>query len=486
MCIGVTVLVATWQRARLGFLAGHMDEYGYLFVAKTLLAGLDWPTHTYIFGSNISWYILGWGEAGFGGLVGARGVAALLGLLSLVGLYLFNKELWQSHRIAFLATLIMAVSAGHIFISRLASYDVVSFTFFSLAMMPLLRSCKSDSSDTSPRYRYIHLCCGIVLLLGAVLAKYTTVAYLPFLGLVMLFVAPVIAMVGGAMLTLGIAGYLFMHWGELQVLYQVQISGTHGENTTLNDILYRAAYYTGLPLLLTLIAIYHSLRSYNYSAQTKILSLLLVFSCPLLLYHLQSKNLISLYKHLNFSLFFLVSGAAWLMTRIYDHYRLNIHSQATSIRSIPVFLVALLFSYGLLNVYLLKGMESGYPSMQGLLTHLQKNRLPGSSKILSEDPYLFRYLAFDEMPQEQISETNWLDNNKDGVHSHQDVLDALWDRKFNTVLLTDTIHPDKNSEYRSILLQRGYITHYEESYELSSVMTTNKTGILTLYQLSGE
>lgn len=484
--IGFAVLAIIWQRAQLGFRAGHMDEYDYLFVAKTLLAGLQWPTHTYIFGADLSWYIYGWGEQLFGGLVGARVVAAVLGLLSLVGVYVFSKEVWQSKRVALLATLLMACAAGHIFISRLASYDAVSFTFFSLAMMPLLRCCQLQKipASTIPRYTYLTL--GILLLLGAVLTKYTTAAYLPFIGLFMLIVAPVPAIVGGSLLALGIAAYVSIHWTELLILYQVQIKGTHGANTTYKDIVFRSGYYIGLPLLLTLLAARHTIRAAGHRRNTTILLLLLLFSCPLILYHLQGRNLISLYKHLNFSLMFLVCGAAWSIVQIYDHYKSNKYTAAVAIRLTPAFLAALLVCYTTLNSHQLKGIESGYPNVQGLLGHMEQHKLQSSSQILSEDPYFFRYLAFDELPQNQIRETSWLDNDQDGVYSHQDVIDALWDRKFNTVLLTDAIHPDKNLEYRKILSQRGYIQQYEEAYELSTVMTTNQSGKVTLYQLPAQ
>ena len=127
-------------------------------------------------------------------------------------------------------------------------------------------------------------------------------------------------------------------------------------------------------------------------------------------------------------------------------------------------------------------MEAGYPDVEGLVTHLDDKPMPTESTILSEDPYLFRYLQFSELPQDQIKETSWLDNDKDGNHTHQDVLDALWDRKFSVVLLTDAIHPDKNQQYRNILQQRGYTQSYIEPYQLSNVMTTNQTGQISLYQ----
>ncbi len=483
ICICATLLAIVWQRSQLSFRAGHMDEYDYLFVAKTLLAEQAWPTHTYIFGSDLSWYLFGWGEAYFGGLAGARSVAALLGVTSLVGLYQFSKEVWQSKRVALVATLLLATTANHIFISRLATYDAVSFTFFSLALMPLLRGCQLHKQPSPARFTYAYLIGGSLLLLGAVLTKYTTAAYLPFIGLLMLIIAPIRAVISGIIIALGLAIYVSMHWDQLLVLYQVQISGTHGENTTYKDIILRTASYAAIPLLLTLLAIYWEKHQGSSSKNIKTLLLLLLFSSPLLLYHLHGKNLISLYKHLNFSLYFLVCGVAWFLVKIYDHYQLNAHSQVTTIRHTPAILSTLLVFYAFLNLHQLKDMESGYPNVQGLLNHIQHQSLKKTSDILSEDPYLFRYIGFNTMPQHQIRETSWLDNNKDGVHSHQDVKDALWDRKFNIVLLNDAIHPEKNIEYREILSQRGYVKQYEEPYIISSVMTTHTNGKVTLYRL---
>ena len=55
------VLFSVAMRLLLGFNGGHIDEYDYLFVGKQLLAGKDWATYGYIFGSNLDWYIVGHG-----------------------------------------------------------------------------------------------------------------------------------------------------------------------------------------------------------------------------------------------------------------------------------------------------------------------------------------------------------------------------------------------------------------------------------------
>ncbi len=70
----------------------QMDEYDYLFVGNWLLSGQSWPTYSYIFGSDLSWYILAWGDSVMGGLDGARAIAGLFGLASIIGMYILMMK----------------------------------------------------------------------------------------------------------------------------------------------------------------------------------------------------------------------------------------------------------------------------------------------------------------------------------------------------------------------------------------------------------
>ena len=78
IAIACGVLFSSAMRLMLNFNGGHIDEYDYLFVGKQLLAGKDWGTYFYIFGSNLNWYILGIGES-LAGLSGARAMAGCHG-----------------------------------------------------------------------------------------------------------------------------------------------------------------------------------------------------------------------------------------------------------------------------------------------------------------------------------------------------------------------------------------------------------------------
>ena len=111
-----------------------------------------------------------------------------------------------------------------------------------------------------------------------------------------------------------------------------------------------------------------------------------------------------------------------------------------------------------------------------------KASLAPKDSILSEDPYLFRYLGESIIPQSQIKESGWLDNNLDGKHEHQDVIDAVWDMKFEYVFLNDQIHAELNKKLRNILGTKKYKLIVDEAYENSNVMSRQIKGRISLYQ----
>lgn len=479
IAVVTSVLFSLTQRLTLDFSAGHMDEYDYLFVGKTLIHGIDWPTYTYIFGADFNWYLLGAADKWLGGLTGARAVAAVLGLLSLAGVYFLGIALWHSRQIALCATFLLAVQSGHIFTSKLATYDAINFALFTLALAPLVygAGCSPRAMVTLQKVALTVL--GSLLMMLATLAKYTTLVYLPFIACALLFFSTRSFLIFTTITGIGLITHAGLHWADLKILYEVQISGIHGKNATYREIITRSLNHTWLLLLPSLIAIIHA-RSYrNVSGRRTfyIITALLLFSSPLFVYHLQGRNLISLYKHLNFANMFLSLSAAWLLvltaqTRAWQSMHM--------VKFRLLILAAFLAVYLATNVNQLKETERGYPDVTALLRHIDRIDIHGT--IISEDPYLFRYKGFEKLSQKDISETTWYDNDLNGTHTPQDVKDAVWDQKFDYVLLTDAIHPERNGELRQIMEQRGYSLQFNEPYALSDVMTKNTTGHISLYK----
>lgn len=93
-----------------------------------------------------------------------------------------------------------------------------------------------------------------------------------------------------------------------------------------------------------------------------------------------------------------------------------------------------------------------------------------------------RYAAFSKLPQNRIKELGWLDNNMDGKFEKKDVVEALWDRKFTYVFLTNLIQPQANNDLRGIMRNRGYQQVLAIPWQTSGVMSRQTSGVLELYK----
>ena len=442
-----------------------MDEYDYLFVGKTLLAGGHWPTHSYIFGWDFNWLLLAWGDNYLGGISGARLISALLGIVSIAGLYAFVMMIWRNRVIALLASLLMSVEAAHLFSSSLATYDIISYTFFVWSLPTLIFACRAG------RYQWLWTVFGSALLVCAVLSKYTAIIYLPIFACIVFFYAPKQAMAGLILITSALTAYALQHYEQLQVLYDIQISGAHGSNATKSDIAWRAGRQLFALLLFSSVSAAYAL--FFVKEHLVRLLLLLLMGLPLFIYHLLGQNVISLQKHLLYSSTFLIPVMAWGL------YQVSYHLQ-TVFR--PVFIAVIVSCFAATNYQQLQIMRSSYPDVQALIP--LANQMREQESVLSEDPYLFRYLLNSKVDQSQIKETTWLDNNRDGIHEFKDIQQAVWDRKFSYVFLNDQQHAKGNKKLRTMLNQRGYVTLLNQPYQLNTMSGSQRSGVLSLHARS--
>ena len=451
-------------RSTLNAHPGHMDEFDYLFVGKTLLGGGDWPSHSYIFGSDFNWYLYAFADEVLGGLSGARALASVLGLISLVGLFVLNRLLWRSTAIALFSALLVSIDAAHIFISQLATYDIVALCLFVWSLVLLVKSCTSDD-----KY-YIWTIAAAIGLSLAVLSKYTVILYLPFIALICLWVAPRKAMIGTLIITLLLGSYLYQHWEQLHTLYEIQISSAHGPNASRTNITARIVNQLWPITVLIFIFV---ICIPNSSKREITLGLLCIgLSFPLIAYHYFGQNVISLQKHLVFSSIFLSGIAAWSVKRLFDTLSLSKWYTPAAF--------CLTLAVAAHSIKTLSIMKSTYPDITQALAFTDD--IAESGSLLSEDPYMMRYALFGDLEQSSISETTWLDNNKDGKHEKRDVKEAIWDRKFAYIFLTDQRHANDNKTYRKMLTYRNYHRVLHEPYTLTLMSGSVFNGELSLYK----
>jgi len=451
-------------RLNLGVTTGHMDEYGYLFVGKTLMGGDSWPTHSYIFGWDLNWLLFAWGEKTFGGLTGARWVAASLGAASIIAMYAFVYALWKNHEIALIAALMLGFDGAHLYTSALATYDIISFTAFTCALPCVLLSCRPGKNQLL----WTVLACSALCV--SVLSKYIVIFYLPMIAALVLWYSPRQALIGMVFITSVLTAYFVSNFDQLMTLYNVQIRGVHGANANYSDILIRVLRQQWVILLLSVAALIFSVTSKQ--VELKKILILVTFSLPFFLYHLSSENVISLQKHLAFTSLFLIPMVSWCLREWY------IQGGRSNLRGTILLSYIALFS--IVNIGNFKTMQSSYPNVRDIST--LSDHIPATGSVLSEDPYLFRYLLMETVPQEQIKETSWLDNNRDGIHEMRDVKQAIWGRKFDYVFLNDQQHPEYNSELRKMLSLRNYETTFEQNYVLKTMSGKTREGLISLYR----
>jgi len=468
-----------YLRLALNFNAPYLDECDYIFVGRALLSGEPWITKTYIFSSDMHLYLYGLADRIFSGeqsYLAARAFAVIMGTASLWFFYSFVRNLYVTHtdsrRIAELATLLLALTAPHVFISQFATYDVLCFMFFAASLWLLSASVLNPRETSSQQKQALIMCAGAALYALAVLAKYVVIGYAPLLFVALLlknrraallFVLVVAAMLGG---------YVFYYRVELLQLYHNQILGTHKANATLWNILSTALEYCGFTTLLA-VALFFFKKEKALSAWYYVA--LAIFATPLVAYHVRSQDVISLYKHVVYACCFLapIAGEA-----LYLLLRRAADRDNDWLRALAAALVVV--ACGLLW-WQLRKVQSAYPNTDAV-TQLVRSNMSAQTTILSEDAYLFRYACFPTIPTKNLEEMTWYDNNHDGKREAQDVIDAVWDGKFEYVYLNGLILRELGDELKRGVLKNRYDCILTIPFHNSTVMNPINTGFLSLYR----
>lgn len=463
LVFGVFAAISLWQRLHLAFNGPYLDESDYLYVGRVLRSNTAWNTYTYVFSSHLPLRILGFGEEA-GGLLGARALAALLGLCSLGFFFGATRRLFDSTPVAAWAVLLLALLASHVFISKFATYDIVCFFFFTASMWMLVEGLRHRT------FGWLRCLLASVLFGVAVLSKYVVIIHAPVLALIVAVRRPRLLAAAllpcAALLTL----YTYRHWPDLQVLYQGQILHAHARNSSRLHILYTAALYTG-PLLVLALAglamqaartgvVWRAIRTHCF---------LLLLAMPLIAMHVRSADIVSMFKHMVYPAAMLTPLAAWFLHRL-SRRRMALACAITG-------------ALAGIGLYQTRQMERSFPDLRPMVSYLQ-DRLSPNTTILTEEGYVFRY-AFPDLPARNLYEFTWFDNDKDGKRTPKDVTDAVWDGKPDYVMTFGQITPHLTEKLRSAILRHQYHKVYEQPYELSSVMTSATRGVVELWRRNG-
>ncbi|MEM6795462.1 MAG: hypothetical protein AAF725_15905, partial [Acidobacteriota bacterium] len=354
---------------------------------------------------------------------------------------------------------LVAISPSHLFISRLATYDAVCFLFLAASLDALSYAYARRSLPAAA------LASGLMAL--AALAKYPAAACAA-VGALALLGAPRLCLVfvGGLGATLGLYG--FLERGELAVLVERQLLGTHQPNATSAEVLLTALAYLWPWLLLGLLGLIEAAPAWRLRA-----AVLASGAVPLVAYHLHGLNLISLYKHLVFSVLFLSPAAALALARLGKQ-----GARGLLVAALVTLAVAVQ------SAVQVRAMEQAFPDVRPAIEVLERHVGP-RTRILSEDPYLPRYVFAGRLDADQIAETTWFDADGDGTRSDADVAEALESGRFDLVLLTGAVSPKLHDLLAGGVLESRYERLYSQPFVATAVMNRQRFGFLEIYRRRG-
>lgn len=489
----ISILIALLYRADLAYNTLHFDEAGYLFVGERLLRGETWPTKTYVFSSDYPLMALAYFQKLFGSY-GGRVFSSVVSFLSLICLFLLFRTLRCSHKVSLFGVVLVAVQVPHIAVARLATYDALCFFWVILAL--LLSVC----SITFSHKKWLSLLGGGALAL-AVLAKYIALAYVPAFMFFLLLYARRQALLFSLAACPPLLIYIGIHWGSLIQLFQGQVQGGHAGNVS-QWVLVQYMWYLSWPLLIAFILygvdklgfvnkgsaegseLTHkktsgadlSVLGVSISKEFQILFTALSFSLPLPLYHFYNGDFISLYKHL---IYFVTGGSiAWVLV-MDGHSKVRFSKRHWKIGFSLKSSLILIFSMAN-ALFWVRQSEQGWPNYSDLYDSVTMK--PGV-RILSEDPYNFRYRYVSITGLSNIKDVNWFDYDKNGIRDNDDVLQSAMDGYFDYIAIDETIRPN----LCKVLKSANYLEKYERVYyspnqKISPLVNRNGPAHIALYK----
>ncbi len=389
------------------------DEALYLLAGRQIF--LSWmgktpylePYGLYISGYPSFYPVIGGVLDFLGGLEAARLFSLLCMLIVTTCVYFMTIQFFD-RKSALIAAFLFACEGSVLFLGRLATYDAFCFCLLALAVMLSLGASKAASAQTC-------LALGPLLVL-MVAAKYAGLLFVPtvlallawwswkYKGLEEMFVR-----LGIATFSLVASGFIAFLSLDKQALIGLSTSTTNREAfieaapiVVMQHIAVTEGIFFGLGLLGLLLC-----------GRQRLPTALLLFGSALLapLYHTYEGELVSLDKHLAFSMFFLAPLAGFAIASLVGLL------QKRSVRLSWFTALALCLLTFPLGLQQARNLYEGWPSSTQLTTFLRPRVHQGIGHYLAEDYDVLRYNLKNETDLWQWSSLDWFVYTDIGGHN---------------------------------------------------------------------
>lgn len=435
----------------LNYNSPFLDEAQYIVLGQKVLAG-HWQESnpfSWVGGMPLFYPTL---SAIFGvfGVFGSRFLNVLLGMLSVYLIYEFTKSLLFSsnereNKIAGLvAAGFLAVLANPLYLSRLAIYDLLSFTLFLSGLVFLIKGFTINKPDLwQKENRFVLAAIAFAL---SFLAKYIVLILLPFIILIGLWHTKRIGKAQSKLflkyfivpLTIIVGVYGMWQFNALAHFQTEQVSASENQSITI----LRNFFTYSLPVLIP--ALIGALLL--FAQKQKIMPIiLLTFALIPPAIHVVTNNIAASVQHTFLTIIFLLPLGAYSFLSIIRKWRF-----AGSILSAGMIIVTLLYSYPQLRV-----LETQWPNTNAVMAYLKKNTTNHEKVFSSQDD--ITVLALSNLKDENITGIyTFKYKNKTGSDAYSLALNEDY---FDFVLLNDHDHQEVEKTARNALTG-----HYKQVY----------------------
>lgn len=391
------------------------DEALYLFAGREIISGwLGLPhfpvTWAYFLSGYAYFYpVIGGTLAMLGGVELARMFSLLCMMGATICVHYVAKHFFD-HNSAILAAVLFAFQGPVLFIGRLATYDALCLALLALAVVLALHV-------SIARRPWAILGIGPLLVL-AILAKFAGLLFLPIPFAMLIWCSlerqgwgKMLIRLGMAFVSLAVTSVATYVVLDKDALHAVSAS------TTSRDVIVKTAPLFLIQYIVTLVGIVFvlGLLGLVLGGRRRLLTGLLLFGSSLLvpMYHIYEGELISLHKHLAFSMFFVAPLAGYAVARIarITGYQYRLPSSRYWLAGLAICLIA--FSSGVSQAQKLYG---AWASSTNLISAMQTQMRLGSGRYLAEDFDVCRYYLQDTTDLWQWSSLDFFEYTDKGGH----------------------------------------------------------------------
>lgn len=377
--------------SNLNFNSVYHDEALNILMGRQVLAGKVCPGCAQNTGSVIIHPVLAAMGDSVAGIYGARSVSILFGLGLTFIVYQITNILIPGKN-SLIAAMLFLFSGNTMYLSKLATYDIVAAFFLGLSFLLILLS---EQKQSSYRTGFMLLGGAFFLVLAAA-SKYVVAVFIPVLIVYVLFknrpfdallffLLPLLAFsfVYGSLALYPAGDVLFGSIGSVQKESQ----------TPFPVLLNWTMRWVTMPYLLAVFGLFHKEKG-------RAVIPLILLSTPVLILHLATGTEQSVNKNVIFSLIFLAPAAALGIEHMASLFSSRIDT--TWVR--PFFTSAVLIVVLTFGINELKWLEKQYPDMRPVMAFFNENGFNGMLVTVDSDygDAVYTYTLGSRFPQAQF------------------------------------------------------------------------------------